>query len=115
MDELLDAAFNGDVAEVQWLVAEGVDVNVEDEDGWRPLHLAAFSGHVEVVTTLAELGAAVNAAAADGRKPLHLAAGNGHVEVTRTLVEWAERTLTHQLLMDGGRFTTRHWRAMWRQ
>jgi uncharacterized protein YjhX (UPF0386 family) len=87
MEELFDAAFDGDVAEVQWLVAEGVDVNVEDEDGWRPLHAAAQGGHVEVVTTLAELGADVNAAAADGRVPLHFAAHDGHAEVARTLVE----------------------------
>ena len=99
MEELFDAAFDGDVAEVQWLVAEGVDVNVEDEDGWRPLHAAAQEGHVEVVTTLAELGAVVSAAAADGGTPLHYAAREGHVEVVTTLAELGAEV--HAAAADG--------------
>jgi ankyrin repeat protein len=85
--ELLEAAADGDVAEVRWLVAQGVDVNVEDGNGARPLHWAAAHGHMELVTTLAELGADVHAAASVGQRPLHAAAFNGHVEVATTLVE----------------------------
>jgi hypothetical protein len=41
--ELLKAAYNGNVAEARRLVATGVDVNAEDEDG-RPLHLQHSMG-----------------------------------------------------------------------
>ena len=45
--ELLLAAHDGNVSEVRRLVAEGADVNMTGEEGWRPLHLAAHEGRVE--------------------------------------------------------------------
>jgi ankyrin repeat protein len=42
-------------------VAEGVDVNVQDDEGWRPLHAAAQEGHVDAVRVLVEFRAEVEA------------------------------------------------------
>jgi ankyrin repeat protein len=53
--ELVQAARNGNVAEVRRQAVLGADVNVEDDVGWRPLHHAALYGHVEVMRALAEL------------------------------------------------------------
>ena len=61
------------LAEVRRLVGLGVDVNVENSGGWRPLHHVAIYGHVEVARTLVELGADVHAVTTRGDTALHLA------------------------------------------
>jgi ankyrin repeat protein len=85
--ELFDAVDAGSVSEVRRLVARGADVNVQNDDGWRPLHWAARGGHVEVVAALVELGADVHVQDDGGLTPLHHAADEGHVEVVAALVE----------------------------
>ncbi len=42
------------------LVAHGVDVNVEDEDGLTPLHCAAYYGYRTAAAFLLDRGAEVN-------------------------------------------------------
>jgi ankyrin repeat protein len=53
MQEIFDAAANGDEEVVRRLVAQAdVDPNSEDKDGQTPLSLAAKSGHAAVVRLL---------------------------------------------------------------
>ena len=47
--DLHDAAGDGDVVTIRTLVAQGADVEAENDDGVRPLHVAALEGHVEAV------------------------------------------------------------------
>jgi hypothetical protein len=76
-----EAACGGDVAEVQRLVAAGLDVDEPCASGLRPLHYAATNGHLETVKALVESGADKNALTiAGGATPLHLAADGGHVD-----------------------------------
>lgn len=50
---LLDAAKSGDDKKVQKLLQmEGIDVNVQDETGWTPLHMSASLGHDKCVAVL---------------------------------------------------------------
>ncbi len=42
---LLRAAQAGNVAEINWLVAEGDDVNLRDGGARTPIHVAAFASH----------------------------------------------------------------------
>ena len=97
--ELIAAAENGNVSEVKRLVAQGADVNVQADDGVRPLHEAAEEGHVEVVATLLQLGADVNVQTTDGWRPLHSAAQEGHVEVVATLLQLGADV--HAITIDG--------------
>src|SRR3990167_3184411 len=66
------------------LKEEGIDVNLQDEDGYSPLHLAAMNGHKECVGMIMqfeeEKGIEVDLSLKDkdGRTPLHWAAMNGH-------------------------------------
>jgi ankyrin repeat protein len=88
---------------VKQLLAHGADVEISDEDGWRPIHVAAFEGHKEVVQSLLQAGADVCAATSkwsnDNVKPsglyrgsdwtghaLHLASMRGHATVVEILL-----------------------------
>ena len=79
---LHQAARSGDEAEVRRLVANGVNVDELDENGWTPLLVAG-------IKLLVQLGANKEAKNANvyGETPLHCAAGNGHVEAIKLLVQ----------------------------
>ena len=51
------AAFDGDLATIRRLLAEGVDLEACNDMGQTPLHLAIENGNVEVVKFLLEAGA----------------------------------------------------------
>lgn len=58
---LIDAVVNGDLAEVNRLIAEGVDVNAKDNNGETALMFAASFEHADFAKTLLDAGADVNA------------------------------------------------------
>jgi ankyrin repeat protein len=85
---LHDAARNGDLAQLQELIAAG-DIDLEETDklSRTALHLACWSGHNDVVFHLvSEAGAKCNVNAGDKMTPLHFAAAKGFSEICRTLI-----------------------------
>ncbi|XP_040847526.1 IQ motif and ankyrin repeat domain-containing protein 1 [Ochotona curzoniae] len=108
---LLDAAFDGDVAEIravleeaeQLLSRQGVGrdaegqaqrlqrrvalVECEDRHGNTPLSEAAAGGQPRAIQLLAELGASPNSKGAFGRTPLYRAAFAGHLEAVELLLK----------------------------
>ena len=99
---------------VQWLLKEGADPKLKDDDGFMalmlavsggakaslgelaPYHredldsallLAALVGQAEAIDVLTNYGASVYARMEDGRTPLMLAAQNGHKEATALLMD----------------------------
>jgi len=81
------AAYDGQTAQAEALLAGGAQVNATDKRGQTPLHLAAAKAREEVTELLLEQGADVNAKNDDGVTPLHWAAQNGHVEVVELLLD----------------------------
>ena len=86
-NELMKASALGNVAQIKSLVAGGVDVETQDDLGWRPIHMAAERGQPKSVYALAKLGADLNAPDSKGTLPLYWAAIMGHVETVKVLVE----------------------------
>jgi len=87
-DSLFTAAVGGDLAEVKRLVVDcGANPNIQDKDGYTPLHYAAWKGHLKVVELLLEHGANPNIQDKDGYTPLHYAAWKGHLKVVELLLE----------------------------
>ena len=86
-EDLIAAAFNGDLPEVQRLLAKGAEVNAKDKEGKTALMMASWNGHVEVVRVLLAKRADVNAKRNDGTTALMLASYRGHRKVSALLIE----------------------------
>ena len=86
---LLSAAFNGDAALVEAIVALGADVNVTDSLGQTPVHFGAGSrNNTRILEILLDAGAEVPLLTIELETPLHYAARLGR----RACVEFL---LTH--------------------
>ncbi|MBT6120727.1 ankyrin repeat domain-containing protein [bacterium] len=81
------AASQGDLEEIQRMVASGVDLNESDYDGRTCIHLAASEGHVHVVKYL--MGKKVNLVPKDrwGGTPLDDATRYNSQEICELLVK----------------------------
>lgn len=80
-------SYKGNMAILQDLLAQGVNVNARDEQGGTALMLAALAGNAEVVRLLLERGADANAQSDGGNTALIAAAGKGHVEILQILLD----------------------------
>lgn len=67
--------------------ASGLGVNVTNQDGSSPLHVAALHGRADLVLLLVKHGASVGARDASQAVPLHLACQQGHFQVVKCLLE----------------------------
>lgn len=85
--QLLYLANQGDVAGIEQLVQQGVDVNFADLDNRTALHVAACDGNVEVVSLLLRKGAKVNAKDRWGSTPLADALHYQNEDVCKLLSE----------------------------
>lgn len=89
MTVLMKAVRQNDLARVNTLIAEGVNVNELDANGDAPLVMAAYQGHTDIVRLLLEAGADVTAVdPAMKATALHAAAYAGRTEVAKVLIEY---------------------------
>ncbi|OXB84009.1 UNVERIFIED_CONTAM: hypothetical protein H355_015520 [Colinus virginianus] len=68
--------------------ANGLGVNVSNQDGYTPLHMAALHGHCDLVSLLLKHGASISAKNAEHAVPLHLACQKGHFQVVECLMDY---------------------------
>lgn len=70
------------------LLAEGVDIEAEDEDGKRPLMMAAFANNTNSMKVLLDKGANVNAVDKNGWSVLIWACAMGQLEAVKLLKQY---------------------------
>jgi ankyrin repeat protein len=81
-------ARDGDVTQVAADLAQNPDdLNLPDDAGLTPLHLAATSCHTNVVVLLLDKGAKIDPTEKDGATPLHFAAQEGCVDAVQLLLD----------------------------
>lgn len=83
---LNQAAMNGHVEMVRYLLSQGADVNRQDSRGWTPMHRAAYGGHVKVINILLKAGGDPRVRSGDeGKTPGELAGTRGHTVIQEML------------------------------
>ncbi len=88
IDDLLQAAAQGDAVSVRRWLGDGVPADAGDRRrGFTPLHNAAAMGHATIVQILIDAGASVDASDRNGVTPLVSAAYHGHVQVLALLLD----------------------------
>ena len=86
-EALLNAAFKGDLGEVNKLIKKEADVNAANAGGFTPLIAAAEKGHQKIVALLLTQGAEVKQATTDnGTTPLIVAAERGYRKIVEMLL-----------------------------
>ncbi len=83
-DALIEAARKGDIAKVKTLLAEGAEVNHQDQYGYTALIWAANKGHAEVVKHLLAEGAEVNHKNKKGETALAVAKNEDVIQLLKT-------------------------------
>ena len=92
---LMHAAWRGNQAAVEWLLAKDARVNNEPMR-WSALHYAVFAGHGEVAALLLQHGADINARSTNGSSVLMMAVYEGHEPLVRQLLaRGADRSITN--------------------
>ncbi|XP_060132080.1 ankyrin repeat domain-containing protein 27 isoform X1 [Zootoca vivipara] len=68
--------------------SNGLGVNITNQEGLTPLHVASLHGRADLVSLLLKHGANLEAKDARHATPLHLASQNGHFQVVKCLIEY---------------------------
>ena len=87
-DAMHDAAKNGDLGQIEELIAQGESAEyVEPISGLSPVHWAARNGHADAVALLIDNGGPVASRDTErGYTPLHWPAARGHIAVVNLLI-----------------------------
>jgi ankyrin repeat protein len=90
--QLIEAVKAGDLATVTALLASGVDIHQQDEQGWSSLNWAAGKGDVAIIEVLLQNGADIFQVGRDQRTPYMIALAAARVEAARLLREAEEKS-----------------------
>jgi len=87
-------AQTGTIASLRWLLkcGFGINVNIKDNYGRTPLHIAASSGHVNIAKELVHRKADINCEDANGNTPLRVALEKGQQDIIQLLLHHSAQT-----------------------
>uniref|UniRef100_A0A7S4I826 Uncharacterized protein n=1 Tax=Vannella robusta TaxID=1487602 RepID=A0A7S4I826_9EUKA len=80
------ACWDGDSDTIKLLATSAKQVNITDDEGNTPLHLAAMQGYLDIAKFLIKKGALVNVSNKNNVTPLHSACKAGYLGVARYLI-----------------------------
>lgn len=83
---LLAAAKSGNIASITELLNSGANINIKDDKGETPLHLAVTGGFTSVASILLERGADAGLANMKGVTPLMIAAFKNYTDIVKLLI-----------------------------
>ncbi|WP_442595574.1 M48 family metallopeptidase [Neobacillus sp. D3-1R] len=84
---LMKAASENDTEQIEILIADGANINEQDDEGSTALDWAIFNGHYEAFALLLEKGADPNTVDTYGTTPLMNAVFNENVQMVEVLLE----------------------------
>jgi len=85
-DKLIEAVKNGDLKNVETLIAPGVDLEARDNQNMTALMIAAKKGYTDIVSKLINAGANLGAKDRYGKTVLSYACKSGHTETVKILI-----------------------------
>ncbi|KAL0487053.1 26S proteasome non-ATPase regulatory subunit [Acrasis kona] len=86
---------------------EDVDVQINCDSKYTPLHYACHHGHVDIVKLLLDRRTSISLVSGHGLRPIHTAANNGQAACVGLLLEYAEEIdVVHN---SEWRYTPLHW------
>jgi hypothetical protein len=85
--KVIAAAQRGDIEALKGLLAEGANINEQDEQGWTALHWSAGKGDVDTVKLLLEQQADVTLTGRDNRTAFMVARAAGNQQAAATIAE----------------------------
>nr|XP_045617571.1 L-asparaginase 1-like isoform X2 [Procambarus clarkii] len=80
------AIVNADIARLDEIYHNGIEINLQDASGWTALHMACNEGLSEVVTWLLQHGSSVHVRDKLGRTPLSVAIENDYHKIIGLLI-----------------------------
>jgi ankyrin repeat protein len=83
---LMQAAYEGDLAQAKRLLAHHANVNAVNAYGVNAMLLAAEASNTQLIDVLLKAGAKATSANADGETALHLVARTGNVDAAKLLI-----------------------------
>eukprot|EP00045_Choanoeca_perplexa_P000329 m.13799 g.13799 ORF g.13799 m.13799 type:complete len:603 (+) comp10224_c1_seq2:313-2121(+) len=86
MPPLHQAARQGRLRMVRFLLDKGAEVNVKDKDGRTGLHWACYNGHTDTAELLIARGVEVDARTHDFWTALHYTAWKGYLDTSKLLI-----------------------------
>ncbi|KAH7642320.1 ankyrin repeat domain containing protein 24 [Dermatophagoides farinae] len=87
IDQIRVKTENQMLFDMKELVQNGYDIDLKDEQGATPLHIAAANGYMSVIEFLVDNNASIDECDNDLWQPIHAAACWGHIDVVEFLVQ----------------------------
>jgi Zn-dependent protease with chaperone function len=84
---LIDAVVQGDLNKMNELLQDGIELDIQDYDGWTALHWAVEDSNIIASQTMLKAGANPNIEDYYGGVPLMTAAGEGNIDIVKLLLQ----------------------------
>lgn len=99
-DALLASVCKGVVSDTQLLLANGANINCQDEHGNSPLHLACAHCQLDMVYYLLQTGARADFKGQNGRTPMHVVGSINFDTTTNIISKICKRLVSHGGLIN---------------